>query len=122
MEFFRNAQGAKIAWQLQLEKLFAARFDEAKMQQALTKILENAVEAVGDGATGQITVQTRNVELTEPTQDRNVRLAAGTYVCVEITDNGGGIEPDVLPRIFEPFFTTKEKAIAGWGWRWFMAS
>ena len=37
-------------------------------------------------------MQTRNVELTEPTQDRNVRLAAGTYVCVEIADNGRGID------------------------------
>ena len=60
-------------------------------------------------------MQTRNVELTEPTQDRNVRLAAGAYVCVEIADNGAGIEPDVLPRIFEPFFTTKRNPIAGLG-------
>ncbi len=109
VEFFRNAQGAKISWNVQLEKSpFGVRCDEAKVQQALTKILENAVEAVNDGRQGQITVQTRNVELTEPTQDRNVRLVAGTYVCVEITDNGGGIDPDVLPRIFEPFFTTKK--------------
>jgi two-component system, cell cycle sensor histidine kinase and response regulator CckA len=115
VEFFRNAQGAKILWNVQLEKSpFGVRYDEAKVQQALTKILENAVEAVGDDRKGQITVQTRNVELTEPTQDRNVRLMAGTYVCVEITDNGGGIEPDVLPRIFEPFFTTK-KAHRGLG-------
>ena len=109
VEFFRNAQGAKISWNVQLEKSpFAVRYDEAKVQQALTKILENAVEAVSDGRQGQITVQTRNVELTEPTQDRNVRLAVGNYVCLEITDNGVGIEPGVLPRIFEPFFTTKK--------------
>jgi signal transduction histidine kinase len=109
VEFFRNAQGAKITWNLQLEKSpFGVRCDEGKVQQALTKILENAVEAVNDEGRGQITVQTRNVELTEPTQDRNVRLVAGTYLCVEITDNGSGIEPDVLPRIFEPFFTTKK--------------
>ena len=28
-------------------------------------------------------------------------------MCAEITDNGCGIEAEVLPRIFEPFFTTK---------------
>jgi CheY-like chemotaxis protein len=69
--------------------------------------LENAVEAFGPRATGQITVETRNVELTEPTQDRNVRLTAGLYVCVEICDNGSGIEEAALPRVFEPFFSTK---------------
>jgi CheY-like chemotaxis protein len=113
-DYFRNVHGATITWQLQLEKgLFAARFDEAKLQQALTKVLENAVEAVTDG--GQITVQTRNLELTESAQDRNVQLAAGAYVCLEIADNGAGIGPEVLPRIFEPFFTTKGRNHRGLG-------
>jgi signal transduction histidine kinase len=114
-DFFRNAPGAAITWKLQLEKgLFGARFDEAKLQQALMKVLENAVEAISDGD-GQITVQTRNLELTAPTQDRNAQLTAGTYVCVEIADNGRGIEPDVLPRIFDPFFTTKGRTHRGLG-------
>ena len=116
VDFFRNAHGEKIAWKIQLDRdLFGARFDEAKVQQAMTKILENAVEAVGLGGGGQIAVQTRNVDLTEPTQDRNVRLAAGAYVCVEIADNGPGIDPEVLPRIFDPFFTTKGKIHRGLG-------
>ena len=114
-EFFRNAPGAAIAWQLLFDKgLFAARFDEAKLQQALLKVLENAVEAVAGGG-GQILVQTRNLELSEPAQDQNVQLVAGTYVCVEIADNGAGIAPEVLPRIFEPFFTTKGGAHRGLG-------
>ena len=115
VEFFRNAHGGATAWKPQLEKgLFTARFDEAKIQQALTKILENAFESV-DGGGGQIVVQTRNVELSEPTQDRNVRLMPGAYVCVEVGDNGSGIAPDVLPRIFEPFFTTKKSPHRGLG-------
>ena len=108
VEFFQqNAGPEPITWNLQLDrKLFAAKFDEAKMRQAFMKILENAVQALGER--GRITVQTRNFELPEPTQDRNVQLAAGAYVCVEISDNGCGIEPEVLPRVFEPFFTTKQ--------------
>jgi signal transduction histidine kinase len=115
--FQRDAGLEAGAWQLQLErKLFAARFDEAKMQQALMKVIENAVQALRGN--GRVTVQTRNIELTEPTQDRNVRLAAGAYVCVEISDNGCGIEPEVLPRVFEPFFTTKRGNHRGLGLAW----
>jgi signal transduction histidine kinase len=116
VDFFQNAHGVRFKWKLSLERaLFGARFDEAKVQQAITKILENAVEAFGVSGTGQITVQTRNVDLTEATQDRNVRLAAGTYVCVEISDSGSGIDAESLPRIFEPFFTTKRSPHRGLG-------
>ena len=114
VEFFKNNQGGKIAWNLNLEKeLFASRFEEAKVQQALTKVLENSVEAVN--GSGQILVKTRNVELTTPAQDCNVKLPAGAHVCVEITDNGAGIDAVNLPRIFEPFFTTKKAPHRGLG-------
>lgn len=107
VEVLQKSQQEKIEWIQQWErKLYAARFDEAKMQQAFVKLLENAVQAVGPD--GRITIQSRNVELKEPAQDRDLRLAPGTYVCVEISDNGCGIAADILPRIFEPFFTTKK--------------
>ena len=106
-EMFQSSKLEKeVAWSLKFErKLYSARFDEAKMQQALVKIMENAIEALG--SRGHLTLQTKNIDLTQPTQDRNAQLAAGAYVCAEIADDGCGIEAEVLPRIFEPFFTTK---------------
>lgn len=116
VEFFQNKHGSRFTWRLALERaLFVSRFDEAKVQQALMKIFDNAVESFGVSGSGQITVQTRNVELTEPTQDRNVQLKAGTYVCTEIADNGGGIDSEAMPKIFEPFFTTKRPPHRGLG-------
>jgi two-component system, cell cycle sensor histidine kinase and response regulator CckA len=106
VELFQTPQHNTIAWSLQFEnKLFTVNHDEAKMQQAFVKVIENAVQAVP--ADGRISVQTRNLELTAPTQDRTAHLGPGIYVCIEVSDNGCGIEPAVLPRVFEPFFTTK---------------
>ncbi len=107
VELFQSTKLDKeVTWSLQLErKLYSARFDEAKLQQALVKVMENAIEALA--SRGRITLQTKNLDLTQPTQDRNAQLAAGSYVCAEISDDGCGIEAEVLPRIFEPFFTTK---------------
>jgi signal transduction histidine kinase len=110
VEHFRRSTGnSPINWVFQSErKLFAAKLDEGRLQQAIGKILENSVEAIKDS--GQVTLQTRNVELTEEARDRDVKLAPGAYVCLEISDNGCGIQQRVLSRIFEPFFTTKDSA------------
>ena len=35
----------------------------------------------------------------------------GEFGVHSVTDNGGGIQPEVLPRIFEPHFTTKENGV-----------
>jgi CheY-like chemotaxis protein len=117
VETFQNSNKEQATWHLQLERrLFAAKFDEAKIQQAFLKILENAVESFKGH--GRISVQTRNLELAEPTQDRNVKLAAASYVCAEVSDNGEGIAADALRRVFEPFFTTKAAPHRGLGLAW----
>lgn len=106
VDLFRQPAKSKTDWTLELEeRLYAARFDEAKVQQAFIKLVENALEACGQN--GRIHIYSRNVEHAEPFQDGSVQLEAGCYVAVDITDDGPGIPNDVLPRVFEPFFTTK---------------
>ncbi|HTL17220.1 MAG TPA: ATP-binding protein, partial [Patescibacteria group bacterium] len=118
VELFKNQTSAKtIEWSVVLEKrLFTSRFDEAKLQQALVRIVENGVQAIRER--GRIAIQTRNVELAERAQDQTVQLAPGAYVTLEVSDDGEGIGPEVLPRIFEPFFTTKGSPHRGLGLAW----
>ena len=89
------------------KKIYAINFDEAKIQQAIVKVLENAVHALPDGGRGNIYVTTRNLDLKTEAHDRNVRLLPGHYLSIEITDDGCGIPLENIDRVFEPFFTTK---------------
>jgi signal transduction histidine kinase len=45
----------------------------------------------------------------EPHRDPppDAELAAGSYLCLEVRDHGGGIAAADVGRVFEPFFTTK---------------
>ena len=63
----------------------------AELNQVWTNIIDNAIDAMGDGP-GTLTVRTSRSD---------------DCVQVEISDTGPGIPPDVRTRIFEPFFTTK---------------
>ncbi len=110
VQLFETPEQKDLIWSQKFEsRIFTVHFDEAKLQQAFVKILENSVEAIGAAqrTNGQISVETRNQEYHEPMQDGPVNLAPGAYVCVEITDDGCGIDPAAMPRIFEPFFTDK---------------
>lgn len=42
-------------------------------------------------------------------------LNPGTYVEFRVTDEGTGIDADVLPQLFDPFFTTKGESGTGLG-------
>lgn len=84
--------------------------DSGLVQQALTNVVRNAIEAMIE----------HNVEsptLTIEIRKRQVRAATGgrrRYVCVVIRDNGPGLSSEVLDRMFNPFFTTR-KAGTGLG-------
>jgi len=69
-----------------------ALIDRDQVKTALLNILVNAVEAMQDGK-GVLQVTTRCID-----NDR---------VCVEISDNGGGITDADRQRLFDPFFTGK---------------
>jgi PAS domain S-box-containing protein len=83
--------------------------DSGQIQQVVMNLLINAAEATGAGG-GQVSVTLWTEALDAGRIARDFpqdHLKAGSYVCVEVSDNGCGMSPEILSRIFDPFFTTK---------------
>lgn len=66
--------------------------DRKAIASALVSLLENAVQACGDGGEVGLAVE-----------------QGGGEVCFVVCDNGRGIPRDIQERLFEPFFTTREE-------------
>jgi signal transduction histidine kinase len=82
--------------------------DPTQVQQALTNLIVNAVQASADG--GAIDVTLRSVRARPPARGDEHAPGARTDDDVfelAVRDHGPGMAPDVLARVFEPFFTTK---------------
>jgi signal transduction histidine kinase len=77
--------------------------DAPLVEQALTNLVVNAIQAMPTGGTIRVRV---GVEAANPPADLGETQAE--YACVHVTDQGVGMTPDQLEHAFEPFFTTKD--------------
>ena len=79
----------RVAWEMPAEDV-TIEGDFGQIQQALLNIVLNARDVLTEG--GAV----------------NIRLGRRDgFACLEVQDDGPGMEPNVRARIFEPFFTTK---------------
>jgi PAS domain S-box-containing protein len=89
------------------EKLGYVKADPGQIHQVVMNLMVNARDAMPHG--GRILVETGNVQWGGQQLPLNVPIIPGPYVMLSVSDNGCGMEPEVLRHIFEPFFTTKEQ-------------
>ena len=99
--------GEDVQMQLQLHpEPLVTRADAGMLDQVLMNLTVNARDAMPAG--GQLRIETSEKIVTAGTNAACPEAAPGRYVCLSVSDTGGGISLEILPHIFEPFFTTKE--------------
>lgn len=81
------------------------RADRGQIQQVLINLVVNARDAILER--GVIIIATANVTVGESDVPPPAGIPAGPYVRLTVSDNGRGIDRQLLERVFEPFFTTK---------------
>jgi PAS domain S-box-containing protein len=80
--------------------------DPTQINQVLLNLCVNARDALPNG--GRIVITARNIDVDDKFAVSHGGVAGGTYVLLEVSDNGTGMTKEIMDRIFEPFFTTKE--------------
>jgi len=97
-------RGGNVSLELSTEPdLPPCDVDPGQFSQVIENLVINARQAMPDGGVVRITI--RKVEIPETTR----RLESGTYLRIDVADQGGGIPEEIIPKIFDPYFTTKEK-------------
>ncbi len=104
-KMLRRIMGEDIDLRLEcptVESIIAV--DETHFTQIIMNLAVNARDAMSSG--GVFTINVDWLEMDETLAEEE-NLTPGNYVRLRVSDNGCGINSDVMDKIFEPFFTTK---------------
>ena len=98
-------QKARVRIFTNLQSQFLLPIDPVALSQILMNLALNAFDAVDQD--GKVWLETRDLVLVCPYSDDWVRLKAGCYCVLSVSDNGCGVPTESIERIFEPYFSTK---------------
>jgi signal transduction histidine kinase/AmiR/NasT family two-component response regulator len=105
-ELLQTTLGAAFRLETNLEPdVWPAMVDPTQIEMVILNLAINARDAMEAG--GRICVETANAVVSQP-RTRPEAPERGEYVVLTVSDDGCGMDNEVLSRVFEPFFTTKE--------------
>lgn len=110
LPLFEASAARKVRFRYDLpEGLPPIQADPTQVHHVVRQLIANASEAF-DGREGEIRVRTA-VRTMDRTDLGGCQVGGGrgpgTFVVIEVEDDGPGMDPDTAARIFEPFFSTR---------------
>jgi signal transduction histidine kinase len=101
------ANGSDVALEvIEGAGLWDVLVDKEAFSAALSELLQNATEALGDNG-GHIVIESANVRLSREFAASRSGLGAGEYVRVSVEDTGPGMSAEMSQRALNPFFSSK---------------
>jgi two-component system sensor histidine kinase EvgS len=82
------------------------KMDPVEVDQILANLCVNARDAIAD--VGKVTIETGSALFDESYCANHVGSVPGKYVLLAVSDDGCGMDRELVTHIFEPFFTSKE--------------
>ncbi|NMC62988.1 MAG: GAF domain-containing protein [SAR324 cluster bacterium] len=105
-DFYKSVLGPEVSLEIDLEDgIPSVLADYSQIQQVITNLLLNSKDAIEGRRDGFVKLQTRRVRVASG--EVSTDLAPGSYIRIDVQDNGRGMNEEVQSRCFEPFFTTK---------------
>jgi PAS domain S-box-containing protein len=86
------------------EVLWPVEMDSGQIRQVIQNLILNADQAMPEG--GVVKLSCCNFSMKS---DNQMNMPAGSYVKIQVTDQGQGIEQKHLVKIFDPYFTTRQR-------------
>ena len=93
-----------LAW-LPKADPWLVKIDPAQVDQILANLCINARDAIS--GVGKITIETGKSTFDEAYCAEHLGFIPGEFVLLAVSDNGCGMDREILEHVFEPFFTTK---------------
>ena len=107
LKMLRRLMGEDInlAW-LPGPGLAKVKMDPSQLDQLLANLCVNSRDAIA--GVGKVTVETSMVTFDEAYCADHTGFTLGDFLLLAVSDDGCGMDKELLEKVFEPFFTTKE--------------